>query len=62
MILGRLYPNKLPMQKGFNKAEQYVKQFIKIPIWTFDDEFDVVDKYIAGFKKVCDYIIENKGL
>lgn len=61
-LLGRLYPNNLPLQKDFHVAEQYVEQFIKIPIWTFSDESNIVDKYIAGFKKVCDYILENKGL
>lgn len=61
-LLGRLYPNNLPLQKNFPVAEQYIEQFIKIPIWTFSDESNIVDKYIAGFKKVCDYILENKGL
>ena len=54
--------NTLPLQKDFPVAEQYIEQFIKIPIWTFSDESNIVDKYIAGFKKVCDYILENKGL
>lgn len=50
-LLGRLYPNNLPLQKEFHVAEQYVEQFIKIPVWTFHDESDIVDRYIAGFKK-----------
>ena len=60
-LLGRLYPNNFPPQKDFYIAERYVEQFIKIPIWTFLDESNIIDKYIAGFKKVCDYILGNKG-
>ncbi len=61
-ILGRLYSDDLPKQENFYIAEQYVKRFIKIPIWSFPDESEIVDRYIDGFKKVCDYILENKGL
>lgn len=61
-LLGRLYPNNLPLQNDFYVAERYVEQFIKIPIWTFPDESNIIDKYIAGFKKVCDYILKNKGI
>lgn len=61
-ILSRLYPNSLPLQKNFTNAEKYVKQFIKMPIWTFPDEEHIVDKYIEGLKKVCDYILDNQGL
>lgn len=61
-LLSRLYANKLSSQKDFCIAEQYVERFIKIPVWTFSDESDIVDKYIAGFKKVCSYILENKSL
>ena len=60
-LLGRLYPNNFSLQKDFYIAERYVEQFIKIPIWTFPDESNIIDKYIAGFKKVYDYILENKG-
>ena len=60
-LLDRLYPNNLLPQKDFHIAEQYVDQFIKIPVWTFPDESGIVDRYISGFKKVCDYILENKG-
>ncbi len=61
-ILGRLYSDALPLQKGFPIAEQYAECFIKIPVWSFIDEAEIVERYIAGFKKVCDYILVNKGL
>lgn len=60
-ILSRFYAGNIPLQKYFHIAKKFVEQFIKIPVWTFHDESDIVDRYIASFKKVCDYILENKG-
>lgn len=31
-ILGRLYPDALPLQKNFHVAKQYARRFVKIPV------------------------------
>ena len=38
-----------------------IRKNIRFSFWTFPDKSDIVDRYISGFKKVCDHILENKG-
>jgi dTDP-4-amino-4,6-dideoxygalactose transaminase len=61
-VLSRIYPSELPKQCGFKVAEKFVSQFLKIPVWSFEDEEQIIDNYVLGFKKVCQYIMENKKL
>ncbi|MEI6755839.1 MAG: aminotransferase class V-fold PLP-dependent enzyme [bacterium] len=61
-VLARMYENMLPNQKNYPKAEEFYDKFLKIPIWAYDDEFSIVDAYIKGFVKVCDYMQETGGL
>lgn len=40
----------------------YQSYWLKQKIGTFPNESNIIDKYIAGFKKVCDYILKNNGI
>ena len=61
-LMPRLYSKPLPRQAGFPNAEAFYNSVIKFPMWTFTDEESTVDSYIAGVRKVSDYILENKSL
>lgn len=60
-ILPRMYDKDLRRQDGFPAAQRFTDQLIKMPVWSFSDEEWIIDKYIAGFRKVCNYIQQNNG-
>jgi len=39
----------------FPRAEQYYRNAIKLPVWTFQKDQKIVDAYIRGIKKVVKY-------
>jgi perosamine synthetase len=61
-ILPRLYRKPLKRQAGFPKAEKYYKSLIKFPVWAHSEDEEVVNAYIAGVRKVADYIVARKSL
>lgn len=61
-IMPRLYSEPLPAQGPFPNAIKFHQSIIKIPVWAFEDEYGIVDSYIEGIVKVCDYLMANKAL
>ena len=60
-ILPRMYDKDLRRQDGFPAAQRFTDQLSKMPVWSFSDEEWISDKYIAGLRKVCNYIQQNNG-
>lgn len=61
-LMPHLYPSRLENQGGFVNARQFQDTLIKLPVWATSGDSSVVDKYIEGTKKVCDYIAKNGDL
>lgn len=62
IAMPRLYTSELPQQTGFEAAKLYYDRIIKFPIWSFADEDEKVEKYIAGIKKVADFLSKNQRI
>ena len=61
-VLDRLYDGPLDEQKDFPIAKGFYDSFIKIPVWSYEDESDIIDLYIRGIKKVSDHISRHGSL
>lgn len=48
----RLYNCQSQNKKEFSNAEKFYQMAIKIPVWAFPEDENVVRAYIKGFKKV----------
>lgn len=48
-----LYGQPMERQEGFSNAERFYASFVKIPVWAYDDDVDVVGRYVSGFRKVA---------
>lgn len=60
--LPRLYPEPLKEQGPFPNAVNFYETFVKLPVWAYDDDETTVMAYVAGLKKVADYLKENQSL
>ncbi|MGH0002600.1 DegT/DnrJ/EryC1/StrS family aminotransferase [Pseudovibrio ascidiaceicola] len=56
-----LFGGKLPRQRDFKNALSFKDRFIKMPVWAFTDEAEIVEKYLIGFEKVCRAILEDRN-
>ncbi|WP_083335735.1 DegT/DnrJ/EryC1/StrS family aminotransferase [Mycobacteroides saopaulense] len=61
-ILSRVYDSAMDMQSEYPNAEAFCSGLIKLPVWTFPDEEDIVQAYARGMAKVADYISEHQSL
>jgi len=52
----RLYRHQSHKEQKFPKAEWFYRMAIKIPVWAFPEDENVVKAYIKGFKKVISII------
>lgn len=55
----RLYQKEQVTTKHFPVAERFYNSAIKIPVWAFPHDAEVVQAYISGFLKVID-VVENE--
>ena len=62
IILPRMYNHALQPQSGYSNAQLFYDRLIKIPVWAYEDDTDVVSAYIDGIIKVSDYIVAHKSL
>lgn len=58
----RLYSESLPVQNPFPQAEEFYRTFIKLPVWAYEEDGDIVQSYIDGFTKVAQYLTDNGRL
>ena len=58
----RLYQYQPYSEKNFPVAEQFYQSAIKIPVWAFPEDEDVVRAYIGGFKKVIEVVNKQPEL
>lgn len=61
-VLPRLYSEPLPHQAPFPSATKFYNTLIKLPVWSYEDEYSIVMSYAEGLRKVCDYIVERQSL
>lgn len=62
IAMPRLYNKPLPEQGPFPNAKIFCNSIIKLPVWGFADEVNIVEAYIKGFIKVANYLSKNKTL
>ena len=60
-ILPRLYSKnfKTNSESSFEIATKFYNSTFKIPVWAHKKDKKILDQYIEGIKKVCNYIIQN---
>lgn len=62
-VLPRLYPRSRECdQQPFPEAERFYDNALKLPVWTFHDEEQMVDLYINGIVKVASVVKEDPEL
>ncbi len=61
-IMPRLYNKPIYSQGPYPIADKFYNSVIKLPVWTFEDEYKIVDSYISGIQKVADHLMEHKSL
>jgi perosamine synthetase len=61
-VLPRFYSQPLQQQSSFPNAEVFYNSIIKLPVWAFKDDSDIVQAYIDGIKRVADYLQEYRTL
>lgn len=61
--LPRLYPRQAEQrQQSFPVAEQFYKNALKLPVWSFPDDEQMVTLYIDGIVKVASVVRDNPEL
>ena len=61
--LPRLYPHPVKQkQQSFPAADYFYENALKLPVWSFPDEEDMVNLYIEGIVKVALVIRDNPEL
>lgn len=58
----QLYEYQSHDEKNFPNAEQFYQRAIKIPVWAFPEDEDVVKAYIRGFNKVITVVEQQPEL
>ncbi len=61
-ILPRMYTSSLPAQMDFPGADSIYNGIIKFPVWVRAEDEDIVESYIAGIRKVSQYLLSNHTL
>ncbi len=59
--MSRLYDRRQNQIEAFDKASAFYRNAIKLPVWAFSTDKDVVDKYVEGFHKVCQAVLDTPG-
>ncbi len=61
--LPRLYPHRAGQrQQSFPVAEQFYENALKLPVWSFSDDEQMVNFYIDGIVKVASVVRDNPEL
>ena len=55
-----LYDKPLSKQIDFPNATKFTEHFIKMPVWAFEEDIEIVEGYIQGLEKVCSMIEKHK--
>lgn len=58
-VLPRVYQHSITHSGQFDKANAFYRNAIKLPVWAFVDDKDVVEKYVEGFHKVCSAVLHS---
>lgn len=58
-VLPRLYQQSIVQSGQFSNAEAFYRNAIKLPVWAFASDKDLVDKYLEGFHKVCGAVLHS---
>jgi dTDP-4-amino-4,6-dideoxygalactose transaminase len=58
----QLYKSPPSIIRSFPEAEMFYKNTIKIPVWAFLEDKEVVEAYIRGFKKVIEVVKHEPAL
>ena len=62
-VLPRLYPHQVDQkQQPFPVADQFYENALKLPVWSFPDEEQMVNLYIDGIVKVASVVRDNPAL
>ena len=64
MILGRRFGKTVQEcnSADFLGGRTYARRIIKLPVWARREDRRVIDGYVAGFRKVCDYVAAGAPL
>ncbi|MEO6077327.1 MAG: aminotransferase class I/II-fold pyridoxal phosphate-dependent enzyme, partial [Candidatus Andersenbacteria bacterium] len=57
--MSRLYDQRQSQCGLFGEASAFYQNAIKLPVWAFSKDKDVVDKYTEGFHKVCQAVLDT---
>ena len=60
-IMPRLYnsSDRNQAHDDYSNAILFYKNAIKLPVWAFKDEENIVNTYIEGIKSICDLVMNN---
>jgi len=61
-IMPRLYNKTINQTGKFDNALKFYENAVKIPVWAYPEDRDIMKSYIEGFKKVCDLIVRQPNL
>lgn len=53
------YEKTVKSEEIYPNADSFYKNAIKLPVWAFKDEGDIVSMYIKGISLVCELILNN---
>ena len=62
IAMPRLYQTPLAQSGTFPRAETFYRRALKLPVWAFPDEQEIVSLYIQGMQKVADVVQESPQL
>lgn len=62
LALPRLYHHPLVQEESYLCADQFARQALKLPVWVFPDEEEMVHLYIQGIQKVADVVMKQSKM
>lgn len=62
IALPRLYQQPITQSGSFTHAETFYRYALKLPVWAFPDEQEMVSLYIQGIQKVADIVQHSPDL
>lgn len=55
----RLYQQPISHTDQLDNATCFYKNTIKLPVWAFPEDRWIIEKYVEGFHKVCQVVLDS---